>query len=130
MNLNILDNKIDLDFDSGDELLSAILLSVFTDAKADDEEFEEVKEWELTNRGYWGDQLEESRLGSKLWLLKRRIRDEETLEKAVVYTKESLQWMLDDELVSSVEVQSEWENEDLLLQIKIDGQQFNLKYEL
>ena len=82
MNLDLVDSKVGLDFSSEDELLSAILISLFSDARASDEEFEGVKNWEASKRGYWGERLDGVSYGSKLWLLKRAPKDEETLEKA------------------------------------------------
>ena len=131
MNLGITDNKIDLNTDEGDELLTAIIISLFTDARATDEEWEEVRDWEESRRGYWGDQLTpDGKSGSKLWLLKRSPRDDETREKAKNYAEEALKWLRTDGLVESVDVVVTWINDDLMIQVNIDRlkKTLNLKY--
>ena len=132
MNLASYDNgKIQLDFKADskqDNLISAVIISLFTDARANDEEFKEVQDWELSKRGYWADQLDGVKTGSKLWLLKRAPRDQDTLEKAKSYTKESLNWLLEDGLAESLEVVSNYEQEDLLIAIKINGDFIQVRY--
>ncbi|STJ58014.1 phage protein GP46 [Escherichia coli] len=53
---------------TGNDLQTAILDSLFTDrlARADDD-YEDSD-----RRGWWGDSGEESQLGSRLWLLRRK----------------------------------------------------------
>lgn len=132
MNLTCQDNgKISLDFkaESNHEgLLSAIIISLFTDARATEEEFEEVNDWELSRRGYWADQLDGVKTGSKLWLLKRAPRDQDTLDKASSYTKEALSWLLEDGLADSLEVETSYEQDDLLIAIRINGTFIKVRY--
>jgi phage gp46-like protein len=45
------------------------------------------------------------RLGSRLWLLRRRRLDADTLRDAEYYIREALQWMLDDGAVTRLDVQ-------------------------
>lgn len=132
MNLASYDNgKIQLDFKADskqDNLISAVIISLFTDARANDEEFKEVKDWELSKRGYWADQLDGVKTGSKLWLLKRAPRDQDTLERAKSYTKEALSWLLEDGLAESLEVEASYEQDDLLIAIKINGTFVKVRY--
>lgn len=58
--------------------------------------------------GWWGDTypaVPGDKIGSRLWLLRRRTIVPEVLRAAEEYAREALQWMIDDELVTSVDVQ-------------------------
>ena len=119
-----------IDSCQNDEILTAIIISLFTDARATDEEFETVSEWESSKRGYWADQLEGTNTGSKLWLLKRSLRDNETLEKAEVYAHEALEWMIKDSLVKQIDASATWDQDNLILAITLDrNKQHILRYE-
>lgn len=131
MNLTIEKGVIDLDSEDGDEILTALILSLFTDARSREEEWEQVKDWETSKRGYWGDKLRSDSpgSGSKLWLLKRSPVDEETRESAKIYVEEAVRWMVDDGLISSIETSVSWSGEDLMIQVTIDNNKpINLKY--
>ena len=132
MNLARYDNgKIQLDFKADskqDNLISAVIISLFTDARATDEEFEQVKEWELSKRGYWADQLDGVSTGSKLWLLKRVPKDQDTLERAQSYTQDALLWLVQDNIAQSLNVETSYEQDDLLIDIKINGDHIQVRY--
>ena len=59
--------------------------------------------------GYWGDAFPPKAgalVGSRLWLLRRaKLITRETLVKAEEYIREALQWMLDDSVVSKIDVE-------------------------
>ncbi len=58
--------------------------------------------------GWWGDSFPavvSDRIGSRLWLLRRKTIVPEVLRAAEAYAREAMQWMIDDELVSAVDVQ-------------------------
>ncbi|MGO4326656.1 phage GP46 family protein [Cupriavidus sp. 2TAF22] len=58
--------------------------------------------------GWWGDTFPAvagDRIGSRLWLLRRKTVVPEVLRAAEAYAREALQWMIDDELVRTVDVQ-------------------------
>ena len=132
MNLKTYDNgKISLNFHAvtkQDELESAVIMSLFTDARATEEEYEEIKDWELSRRGYWAEQLDGVKLGSKLWLLNRAPRNEDTFERAAAYTKEALNWLIQDGIAESLEVETSYEQDDLLIDIKINGTILQVRY--
>ena len=132
MNLKTYDNgKISLNFHAvtkQDELESAVIMSLFTDARATEEEYEEIKDWELSRRGYWAEQLDGVKLGSKLWLLNRAPRNEDTLERAATYIKEALYWLIQDGIAESIEVETSYEQDDLLIDIKINGTIMQVRY--
>lgn len=92
----------DLETDDGFE--AAILISLFTDARVTEEELS-AGDTEL--RGWWGDAVEnpdQQNTGSKLWLLDRTQITDEVLEAARQYSLEALQWLLDDGIVGTVDV--------------------------
>jgi len=105
----------DLNYVNGDlaleqGLYSAVLISLFTDARAADDDI-------LPNilddnrRGWWGDLVnplvKNDKIGSRLWLLERSKTLPEVLVQAKEYIKESLQWLVEDGLASKIEVETE-----------------------
>lgn len=85
---------------------SAILLSLFTDRRAEDGDGVSLKEG---RRGWWADSFSDpgDHFGSRLWLLKREPLTQEAAVKAKGYTLEALQWLIDDQIASRVEVAAE-----------------------
>ena len=83
---------------TGNDLQTAILDSLFTDrlARADDD-YEDSD-----RRGWWGDSGEESQLGSRLWLLRRKKLTPDVAKKAEEYSSEALNWLKVDGVVSEV----------------------------
>lgn len=128
MNLTLNENVVDLDFESEDTLLSSVLISLFLDARASDEEFEEVKDSESSKRGYWGEQLDGHKYGSKLWLLKRCPKNQETLEKAKAYVVEALNWLIEDGLAESLGVETKYEEDTMLIAIEINNELIRVSY--
>jgi phage gp46-like protein len=60
--------------------------------------------------GWWGDSypsVTNDRIGSKLYLLRRRSLTAQTERDAQTYARESLQWMLDDGRVTAVAITTE-----------------------
>lgn len=97
----------DLASDSG--LGTAIVLSLFTNARALDDD--ELPPGETDRRGWWGNILsrfEGDRFGSRLWLLARRKQTTETLNEARGMAQEALAWLVEDGIALRVEVTSEW----------------------
>lgn len=83
---------------TGNDLQTAILDSLFTDrlARAD------VDYEDSDRRGWWGDSGEESQLGSRLWLLRRKKLTPDVAKKAEEYSSEALNWLKVDGVVSEV----------------------------
>ncbi|CZX92357.1 phage GP46 family protein [Enterobacter hormaechei] len=88
------------DLASGDDLGTAVLISLFTDQQARADDTYDGND----RRGWWGDLGEDYRIGSRLWLVYRQRLSRDTAEKAKDYAREALQWMLDDLIAESVEV--------------------------
>lgn len=87
-------------------LHSAICISLFTDARCT---LEELPSGESDQRGWWGDMAlpEGESLGSKLYLLKRRKLTGETINMAMDYAGQSVQWLLGTEWVQAIRVNAE-----------------------
>ncbi|MDE2104746.1 MAG: phage GP46 family protein [Patescibacteria group bacterium] len=91
-----------LTLQSGNDLETAVLLSLFTDRLANPDD--EIPDGTSDRRGWWGDLAEASPIGSRLWLLDRAKLTQETAARARDYALEALQWLIDDGVVASVDV--------------------------
>ncbi len=108
----------DIKFTGGDlvrelGLQTSVLMSLYTDRRAEnDNELPDP----LSNdrRGWWGDQInidfEDDKIGSRLWLLERSKTTEQTLADAKFFIEECLQWMINDEVVQTIDVEVERQN--------------------
>lgn len=85
-----------------DSLTNAVIISLFTDLRVDGQ------------RGWWGDSYGRP-MGSKLWLLDREKQLSSVLADAKRYAEEALQWLLDEQLVQSIEVNATNPNPSVLL---------------
>jgi phage gp46-like protein len=98
----------DLAADNG--LETAAIISLFSDRRArDDDLLLDVDN--IDKRGWWGDDVlpivEGDKIGSRLWLLLREKTTPETLTRAKEYIREALQWMIDDEIAKSLDIEVE-----------------------
>lgn len=103
-------NTLDLKPANRDRLTwlnNAITISLFTDARASDDDT--LPDDGTDKRGYWGDMDLDAgeSLGSKLWLLKRSKITQDTLNLMHDYIVNALQWLIDDGHLQSVQVQVE-----------------------
>ncbi len=89
---------------AGDDLATAVYISLFTDRQADPDD---VIPDGLDRRGWWGDDAGD-RIGSKLWLLARAKATSETLARAKGYIDQALAWMTADQVAQSVAVAVSW----------------------
>lgn len=103
------DGLADLVFDGGDlavdeTLLSAVLVSLFTDRHAEPSDV--LPDGSTDRRGWWADVwLEEGDLhGSRLWLLSRSKDVAEVPARARDYALEALAWLERDGVAQRVEV--------------------------
>lgn len=120
------------DLSTGDDLLSAVIISVFTDRRA---EADDVTDGEYRG-GWWADtfpEVEGDRIGSRLWLLAREKQTEETLTRAREYVLESLQWLNEDGVASNVDVETAWIRDQVMgcgiTITRPDGTQRNLNFD-
>lgn len=106
-----------------DPLHRAVVISLFTWRRAlasdpvDDD-----------RHGWWGDSypsIANDRIGSRLWLLRRRTLVDDTLRDARLYAEEALRWLVDDGVLASVEVMVEREGLEKLVMrvrgVRVDG---------
>ena len=119
------------DIANDDGLKSAVLYSLFTDRQANEDDV--IPDGSTDRRGHWADTILAESEGSRLWLLRREKQTQQTLNRAVAYSKEALQWLIDDGHVTNVDVEAEWARTGLLaLGIIIDfadGRRFNEVFE-
>ncbi|MDH4745816.1 phage GP46 family protein [Sphingomonas sp. CBMAI 2297] len=87
---------------SGNDIETAVLLSLHTDAPADDDDV--IPDASGDPRGWWGD----STMGSKLWLLSRAKKTPATLLLAKAYAEAACAWLVSDGAAASVNVTAEW----------------------
>lgn len=91
---------------SGNDLASAVLISLLTDRQAavDDE----IPDGTDDRRGWWGDIEADALLGSRLWLLTRSKQADQTLQRAYDYIVEALQWLITDDAVARFDITVWW----------------------
>ncbi|VVP61925.1 hypothetical protein PS870_06480 [Pseudomonas fluorescens] len=87
---------------SGDDLSTAVLISLFTDRQANDDDI--PPDGSGDRRGWWGDDDEAVPIGSRLWLLDRERLTQAVANTAKIYMQEALQWLISDEVASGVVV--------------------------
>ncbi|MFA3779580.1 phage GP46 family protein [Yersinia sp. 1652 StPb PI] len=87
----------------GDDLHTAILLSLFTDrlARIDDAIDGDDR------RGWWGDSGALSAIGSRLWLLRREKLTTQVAIKAEDYAAEALAWLTEDRVVAAINTRAQ-----------------------
>ena len=95
---------VDGDFEVDDTFDINIIMSLFVDSRADISEVSEP----LRRRGFWGDVILFSdepnyKSGSKLWLINGR-NTKEILNRAIDYTKKSLNWFIDKNYAKTINV--------------------------
>jgi len=85
-------------------LTTAVLISLFSDRRADeDDEIDDPND----QRGWWGDLLSSSPIGSKLWQFDRSKTTQTVIVKVKQAVEECLQWLIDDGVAIKIDVQIE-----------------------
>ena len=98
-------NMIGPSLELGHDLETAVIISLFTDHASDPGD---VLPSDLSKdpRGWWADTYETpDQIGSKLWQVWGRVRNQDTLNFARDTAAKALQWMLDDGVAASITVQ-------------------------
>jgi len=121
--------------DTDKDLETAVIISLFTDARAKpDDPLEEGED----PRGWWGDTEAQALhgagpIGSRLWLLRREKQTEEVRQRAITYAREALAWLRESGAARRIDVEASWAAPGfLLLEIAIlkpDGRRQELAYE-
>lgn len=101
--------RFDLAMEDGDlatdeGLQTAVILSLFTDRRALEED--QLPDGTGDRRGYWADVYRDRPHGSRLWLIGREKRQEDVLRRAKEYAEEALAWLIEDEVAEAVEVEA------------------------
>jgi phage gp46-like protein len=113
----------DISFDQDYKLSSSILMSLFTDRRVT---YEEMDDGQKSRRGWWHDRPNR-KLGSKLWLLKRKSITPRLLPMIKQSCEEALAWLVEDGIAAkiTVDVQRHPQNPDcvqaFVTVIKSDG---------
>lgn len=111
----------DLTVRAGDLLLddgleTAVLLSLFLDARADGED---PPDGTSDRRGWWGDEFYPDSIGSRLWLLSRSKRLSNVRRRLQDLAREALAWMIEDRVAATVDADAEILENGYLLKIDI-----------
>lgn len=94
-----------------DGLLTAVVVSLFTDRQA--EPGDELPAGETDRRGWWADATlpklagAPDNIGSRLWLLRREKQLPEVVARAREYATEALQWLLREGRVDGLAVEAD-----------------------
>ena len=90
------------DFATTNGFDTALAMSFWCERRADESEVLSID----MRRGWWGTTLNNDgfEIGSKLWLLDQRRRNQSTLNAATDYAREALQWLVDDGHLVSIDV--------------------------
>lgn len=84
-----------------DMLTRAVVISLFTWRRVEPDDNADVP------MGWWGDSfpaVQNDRYGSRLWLLQRSKLTNQLVQTVRVYIRESLQWLIDDGVVSRIDL--------------------------
>ena len=93
------------DLQAEDGLDTAVLISLFTDARVREDELPAGHTW---RRGWWGVDVDDEpdNVGSKLWTLRRSKATPELLVRARRFAREALAWMLRDGVAVALDVRT------------------------
>lgn len=94
--------------DMQDSLSRAIVISLFSWKRADEND---IYDKELGKQGWWGDSLNDDKIGSKLWQLLRNKITSETIFQAEEMVFDALKWLIDDGICTDISVSVERDND-------------------
>jgi phage gp46-like protein len=96
----------DGDLETGQDLETACLVSLFSDALATPDFI--PTDGTSDRRGWWADLYGSPPLGSNLWQLERAKKTRNTLGLARRWTLDALQWLIDDGVARDVQCNTSW----------------------
>lgn len=99
---------IDDDLSTDGGLLTALLLSLYTDRRAEPDD--DIPDGTGDRRGWWADEFLEDdgdQFGSRLWLLDRTTNQVENAIRARAFIAEATQWLIDDRVLDEIEIEVE-----------------------
>jgi len=99
---------VDGDIYLGDELQTAVQLSLFTDARALINPEPRTESVVSALRGWWADSQNIEPLGSLFWTFKREKQTQNVLNGVNEAFTNALQWLIDDGVASEINVETTW----------------------
>lgn len=103
--------QCDLTFDGDDQLVSAVLISLFSWRRGEPEEADDSG----SRYGWWGGPI-----GSRLWTIQREKLLPTLVPRVRDIFQEALQWLIDDGVVTSMEMETEIRTtDDLYVAIRL-----------
>lgn len=114
-------------------LETAVLISLFSDRRASEEDVVLDPE---EKRGWWADQFSEvsgDQIGSRLWQLDRALLTPDVEVQTEVKVREALAWMIEDEIAASIDIEITTDDATraLCLLVTVNrptGEQLNFRY--
>ncbi|WP_303905621.1 phage GP46 family protein [Thiohalomonas denitrificans] len=100
------------DLATDDGLRSAVIVSLFTDARAEPDD--DIPDGTDDRRGSWHDTYlphDGDSEGSLLWLLSREKETADVLQRARTYAETALAWLIEDSVATAVQTEAEWRND-------------------
>lgn len=127
LKINGVDSELSMYAD--DELTRAVIISLFSWARARDDDQVDGKR----RFGFWGDSYDQpgQETGSRLWLLGRSKILPETVEQCREYAQAALKWLVDDGVADSVTVTAERngvDRIDMLIEIERQHDSCRLRF--
>jgi len=119
------DNQFCLQIENGDlkddqGLETSVSISLFSDQRVTEDELGDL---ETDKKGWWADsisEIENDKIGSKLWLLSRSKQSDSVLSDFEIYSAKALEWMTEDGLTKNISTSADYnDNGDLILDIEI-----------
>jgi phage gp46-like protein len=95
---------------------SAILMSLLAERRADNSEISQPQK----RRGWIGNEMNDlvnSEIGSKLWLLAQARLTQDSVNKAVDFARLGLQWFIDDGYSERIDITGQIKNNSIILTI-------------
>jgi phage gp46-like protein len=97
-------NLVGAQLQSGGDLETAFLISLFTDRVANIDDV--IPDGTTDPRGWWADDQERP-IGSRLWLLERVKLTNAVAARAKDYAAEALKWLIDDGVLVRIDITTE-----------------------
>ncbi len=96
------------DIVTGREIETAVIMSIFTWRRANSDD--ELPEGETSRQGWWADtyaDVPNDKIGSRIWLARRRKMTQATQVFIYDCLVECLQWLIDDEIAVKIDIETE-----------------------
>ena len=93
------------DLDSGDDLVSAVIISLFTDGLANTDDT--ITDGTNDPRGWIGNLGQDVKIGSRLWLFERSKLTAATGPQVKDIATKALQWLIDDGVVARLDIETQ-----------------------